>query len=977
MNVFKIVRLFLFIVSMLTIGQQVYATHLRAGEIIVERVSCNALTFKITVTVFTNTKNTTVKFGGDVDISYIYFGDGQKEFVPEQPNIIRYDLDPDGSIATASYTVFHTYTGYQQYKISYQEPNRNGGVLNMDNSINTLFYIETVINLDPFLDAQGGCSNSPKLLVPPIDRACIGVAWFHNPGAYDPDGDSLSYEMVIPFSAENVPVVNYRPPNAQGFYSNFNQGNEQGNGQPIFGIDPVTGTITWDAPGRAGEYNIAFVIKEWRKINGSWYPMGFVRRDMQIIVEDCDNERPDLEEPEDICVEAGTLIRIKIRGTDPDFDPVKIEGFSEILNLAEAQSPAYMIYPAPDTLSPKYQSSNPHAEVIFQWQTECIHVKDQAFQVVLKISDNPPNGGVKLATFKTWRITVVGPSPEWQSAILNPGPRSTQLNWNAYECQNAETMQVWRRVDSFAFTPAECETGMPEYAGYQLITELPVKDVNNIPVTSYLDTNNGNGLAPGAKYCYRLVALFPAPRGGESYVSDEICVGPILADAPVIMNVSVEKTGSADGRIFVRWTRPFQADIAQFPPPYQYRVYRGVGFAGAQGATPIAIITTDTTFTDVNLNTIENVYNYRIDCYANGGTTFVDKSASASSVRLEAKSLLKKIELNWSAFVPWSNQIQTVPNRHLIYRGPEGSDESQLVLIAEVDVSQGGFMYLDEGPLEDNQVYCYRIMTRGGYGSPQLEQPLLNFSQIICAQPGDETPPCKPEPPAPQVVTCNEANACDFVVFNNEINWERPEDTACRNDISYYNVYAANSSVGEYVLIASGIRETTYTDKDLLSYARCYKISAVDRSGNESKLSEPVCYDNCPYYELPNFFTPNGDKCNDVFSAYSTNKRPLYSEPNGEGGSVLICGGVNDESKCARFVEKVSFKVFNRWGTEVYTYQSGTDDGKSIYIDWNGRATNGSELASGIYYYVANVTFDTVYPDKKNKILKGWVQLLR
>ena len=49
-----------------------------------------------------------------------------------------------------------------------------------------------------------------------------------------------------------------------------------------------------------------------------------------------------------------------------------------------------------------------------------------------------------------------------------------------------------------------------------------------------------------------------------------------------------------------------------------------------------------------------------------------------------------------------------------------------------------------KGALEQDKTYCYRIMTRGGYGNPAIDEPLQNFSQIICAQLGDTIPPCKP-----------------------------------------------------------------------------------------------------------------------------------------------------------------------------------------------------------------------------------------
>lgn len=942
-----------------------YATHLRAGEITVERVSCTSLRFRITVTVFTNTINTNVLFGGEDD--WLEFGDGTSMLIPEQENILRADLGE--GIATASFTIDHTYSGNGSYVISYSEPNRNEGVLNMDGSVNTRFYIESRIVADPFL----GCNSSPKLLVPPIDRACQGIAWFHNPGAYDPDGDSLSYELVIPFRDRNTTVVNYKDPSDPKFYSNFGNANEDGTGPPSFKINSIDGTLTWDSPGgtKLGEYNIAFIIREWRKVNGVWVPGGFVRRDMQIIVDDCDNERPDLEVPDDVCVEAGSTLDATILGTDVDGDSVKIEAFSEIFNFG---SPAtYTPFP------PKFAAQP--AELKFQWNTECAHVKDQPYQVVFKITDKSPTGS-RLVTFKTWFIRVVGPEPEWVNATTDLATRSANLTWDSYFCQNAETMQVWRRVDSFAFEPDSCQTGMPESLGFSLIATLPVKDAGNNPVTTYTDTNEGRGLASGAQYCYRLVAVFPAPKGGESYVSDEICLDPILADKAIITNVTVDVTGRDNGQITVKWIEPFEADPAQFPPPYSYQVFRAEGFADNGNLTSVAT-TAGLTFTDVGIDTDEKVYNYRILTFASNDTP-LDTSATASSVRLEAESQLKRIQLTWSAFVPWSNQIQSIPNKHHIYRGAEGDTDDELVLIDSVDVTQTGFIYVDEGqfnntPLEDNTVYCYKIMTRGAYGNPQIGEPLINYSQIICTQPGDENAPCVPETPVPDqpldcLVYSSSLETCNNNVFSNTLRWARPNDDACRNDVSYYKIWVAATSNGEFFELPAEVRDTVYIDANLPSFARCYKIQAVDRSGNRSELSEAVCFDNCPYYELPNVFSPNNDGCNDFFSAYSDRDVQGGEEGEGVGGNCAI---TPDESKarCARFVEKVVVRIFNRWGKEVFSYESGGE--RTIYVDWNGRGSDGTELSTGVYYYAADVTFDSVDPKKQNQIIKGWVHLMR
>ncbi len=408
---------FLFILGSLFPVFQAQATHLRAGEITVRRLNCTSLTFEITINAYTNT-GSPVRFS-DRGTGILSFGDGTFMNPPQQENTSSPELGPN--VGFVRYTTTHTYSGPSQYKISYLEVNRNAGILNIAASDGTPFFIETIINIDPFL----GCDNSPVLLVPPIDKACTGSVWYHNPGAYDPDGDSLSYEMTIPRQGKDRNVNNYRDPNVKEFYDrigiDYGAGNETHDGAPSFNIDSITGTLTWNAPGTPGEYNIAFFIKEWRKIAGVWVLLGSVTRDMQIVVEDCDNKRPELEPLADICVEAGETITQQVFGFDPDSDEVKIEAFSQIFSLST--SPATW-QPNPAT----YQASGPNKKgsLQFVWHTKCEHVKEQYYQVVFKITDKPKQG-VSLVDFKTWRIRVVAPAPKWQTAVLDVATRSANL----------------------------------------------------------------------------------------------------------------------------------------------------------------------------------------------------------------------------------------------------------------------------------------------------------------------------------------------------------------------------------------------------------------------------------------------------------------------------------------------------------------------------------------------------------------------
>jgi hypothetical protein len=973
-NDMKYLRICCWSISMLFCASQASdASHLRAGEITVERISCNGLTFRITITVYTDT-GSSVRFSND-GVGVLSFGDGTFINPPQREHTVPPGVGP--GIGLVKYVAPpHTFPGPGRYTITYKESYRNQEIINIARPEGTDFFLETVIIIDPFI----GCDNSPQLRVPPINRGCTGKAWYHNPGAYDPDdGDLLTYELVAPKQDRGVPVNNYRDPNASEFYdrigANYATANEDGTGPPTFSIDSVGGTILWDSPGAPGEYNIAFRIIQWRRIGGVFRQIGYVTRDMQIIIEDCRNERPELTVPQDICVEAGTTINETIFGNDPDaLDELKIEAFSDVFELGSS--------PATYTPNPAVFQKPPRpARLSFSWATTCAHIKEQPYQVVFQVSDKS-TGGPTLVQFKTWRIRVIGPKPVWKSAVVDIATRSARLEWEPYRCAgSASTMEVWRRVDSYGAEVGPCTTGMPESFGYTKIATVP------IGTTRY---TNG-GLASGAKYCYRLVAVFPLPRGGESVVSQEICLPPFRADRAVITHATVDRTDERLGQVTVRWRSPFDIDKASFPPPYRYKVYRAEGFGGnVRLAEAFPGTRPDTVWVDTGLNTRDIVYNYRVLGFDSNGAR-IDSSAVASTVRLEIRPKFRELELRWAANVPWSNNTFDHPT-HTVYRGPAGATEAQLAKVADVNVNQGGFVFRDEN-LDESQAYCYRVEARGSYGNPRIPAPLVNFSQISCAQAAIPEPPCKPifatKLPA---LDCDEYRATSSCVdkrgaYSNTLNWRRP-DPACAENIKGYYVYFADKIGNEFTKIKDPITgqdifvtDTVFVHANLESFAGCYKISAVDGAGNEGELSDEVCFDNCPYYELPNVFTPNGDKCNDVFSAYSTRNI-------GEGGvseceqTALSQDQVLDlQKRCARFVERVVFTVYNRWGTEVYHYESGgprTIFGESdIYIDWDGRDNNRGELSTGIYYYKAQVTFDVVDPSRQNSTIKGWVQLIR
>ena len=120
----------------------------------------------------------------------IFWGDNTGD---EIPRIVFTPVPDVYDITLNIYKGTHTFPAPGSYVISVEDPNRNGGVINIPNSINVPMFIESELVINPFL----GYNNSVQLLNPPIDQGCVGKLFIHNPAAYDVDGDSLSYQLVV------------------------------------------------------------------------------------------------------------------------------------------------------------------------------------------------------------------------------------------------------------------------------------------------------------------------------------------------------------------------------------------------------------------------------------------------------------------------------------------------------------------------------------------------------------------------------------------------------------------------------------------------------------------------------------------------------------------------------------------------------------------------------------------------------------
>ncbi|MEP1096017.1 MAG: gliding motility-associated C-terminal domain-containing protein, partial [Cyclobacteriaceae bacterium] len=217
------------------------ATHIRAGEVVAKKIS--ALTYEFTF--FGYRDQDGVIFGnGRFDFGDGAFaGDGTDREIPwDQSRIVFLG----NGVERWEFSLTHTYQAPNNYLVSYTEENRNDNILNIPNL--TPFHVETLVVIDALIP-----NSTPFFTVPPIDQGVVGFRFEHNPGAFDPDGDSLSYFFTIPKMSKTSETPNYRSLVDPSFYEgNFSTGNQVGDGPPSLILDPGNGTLVWDSPGGAG-----------------------------------------------------------------------------------------------------------------------------------------------------------------------------------------------------------------------------------------------------------------------------------------------------------------------------------------------------------------------------------------------------------------------------------------------------------------------------------------------------------------------------------------------------------------------------------------------------------------------------------------------------------------------------------------------------------------------------------------------------
>lgn len=204
------------------------------------------MTYQVNLRVYTDTRSP-VRFSDGL----LKFGDGETIRTPPMNAIQSYDRN----VGIVDFSVIHTYPKADNYLISYAERNLIPGILNLTNSVNTRFHMESLLVINPQISYQ-----PIQFSVDLILQSKAKINYSFSTAPTDTVSAIYSFELIT-------------PPQTTGYVA-----------PESLKINQRTGLLTWGTNFKGsfflGEYFFAVKVHHFDK-SGKFY-LGFVVRTFTI-----------------------------------------------------------------------------------------------------------------------------------------------------------------------------------------------------------------------------------------------------------------------------------------------------------------------------------------------------------------------------------------------------------------------------------------------------------------------------------------------------------------------------------------------------------------------------------------------------------------------------------------------------------------------------------------------------------------------
>lgn len=229
-------------------------------------------------------------------------------------------------------------------------------------------------------------NSSPQFTEVPAPYICLKDTTTQLNTAKDPDGDSLVYKIVWPYSGgdstQPTPALPdpFKAPALVKYNSGFSYTNPFGTGG-ISTIDPVTGLTTFFVPTTTGRYSVAFDVFEYRQ--GKL--LSVTRRDIQLIVVTCPpNKKPNRDPAGGVGlqtvfnIDAGDTLAFGVEYLDDDTMDLTRSG--DIFTSGSG-------VPKPLATMKEVIAQPTSVRSDFLWETSCEHGRAQPYIFTVAVKD--------------------------------------------------------------------------------------------------------------------------------------------------------------------------------------------------------------------------------------------------------------------------------------------------------------------------------------------------------------------------------------------------------------------------------------------------------------------------------------------------------------------------------------------------------------------------------------------------------------